>query len=899
MIGWEHPTAVGESAVDRRRSYSVRDSDKTRQALNPFFPILAAHCVLLSALDGQSLTLHNHRHRLPGGQGPAVDCVMADFNGDGLQDLARASSSELGVFLQDRGGRFVPIALPTQAPVGVPSPEIVSLAVGRTVTGKLLDLVVGYRHGAVQVYPNFGGRFGAVVNLPKLGSINPVLEQILAGDLDGDGRDEVVVVLNSERPVVYLARAGYPQRSPAVAPRLRRPRALLADLDLDKDLDLLLVTSDPTAPMIPTLFQNSGRGLLSINPTAFGKISVAAGGLLAVDLVPGGGLEVLFSPVGKYTRVRVMRNSSGKPGYPNYVPIANTGTFSVAAPHDFVVGDFNGDGFGDLVAIAENGTVVYGQNAGKIAPASFGRSVALMPSAPRRRLCAMDLENDGDHDLLVVGAGVEDSLFLGGRRGTAPMLLDTESRAMPVGRTSNRLLAVTDVTGEGDPDLVMWETTGTLGGVPRLLRNRLGQARFDPVSPVGFVPTLPRSRYVAVHTASVTGKGDRDLLVAGWLSTTNTTGMRVLTRTARGGLADVSTARWRLPRSIVAMAVADISGAVAGSIGAAGFSDVAALDSLGYPLLVFNQRGVFGRAQQLSGVRSPVDSKVFVADLNVDRRPDIVIVQPTGGSRVFLANPKLADRFIETKIGWSGTAALVEELSGDVVPDILIAARLTGGRSKLFFLRGNGNGTFTNRSTINLPGVKAVAGTVSALVSVAGGAPNRRSLVVGYAKGFDQLLIGNRGIFAAPRRLPTHGSLNTVGLTVADLDLDGDLDVVTRRSDSWPGLSFGQTTDFAQVGIAQSGREALMQVAMPDSLTMGGLGIGYATTRVYMPAFGVVRLTAIPHIWPLPASKSLLRTVRIPLPATLGPVRLPMQLFTIRGPVLRFRNLDMFESTTR
>ncbi|MCP4249275.1 MAG: hypothetical protein GY778_19705, partial [bacterium] len=161
------------------------------------------------------------------------------------------------------------------------------------------------------------------------------------------------------------------------------------------------------------------------------------------------------------------------------------------------------------------------------------------------------------------------------------------------------------------------------------------------------------------------------------------------------------------------------------------------------------------------------------------------------------------------------------------------------------------------------------------------GRSNTFALLLGFARGQDRLVFATSRGVSRSMILPQRGSSNTVGFLVRDLDLDGDPDLLVTRADTLPSVWLGQAHDFCNVGLGQAGRDALMRVAYPDLLTTGGLAIGFPVARLDFGGLGLLRMGRISVVLAVPPTGTLARSIRLPLPKSMGPLHIPMQLFSV------------------
>ena len=217
----------------------------------------------------------------------------------------------------------------------------------------------------------------------------------------------------------------------------------------------------------------------------------------------------------------------------------------------------------------------------------------------------------------------------------------------------------------------------------------------------------------------------------------------------------------------------------------------------------------------------------------------------------------------------------------------------------LVFFQGRGDGRFTDKSNVHLSKLGPLNAPVVQMTLLKGSRAGQHSLVLGFMAAHDQILRATNGIFDAGEELAIRGSSNTARYLVGDFDLDGDQDLVIARNDTFPALLLGQTTDFCNVGIGQAGRQGLISVTFPDLATIGGIAIGFPSTRIDLGSMGILRLGRMSVVLMLSSSGSLEQKLRLPLPTKMVPTQIPMQFVTVQGGALRFRNQDNFRPTDR
>lgn len=252
----------------------------------------------------------------------------------------------------------------------------------------------------------------------------------------------------------------------------------IGDVDGDGDLDVAVARSYFALPGLAIL-RNNGDGTFAgeeLYNLAFGQ---SLGGVALADVDRDADLDAIGTVSGdngQETRIAVWRNTG-------------TGSFQAAQffqagsnPRGLVVGDFNGDGFQDVLC-------ANGMGAGTIAL----------------------LRHNG-----VTGSGAG---FL------APTFTNVGANAMRV--------AAGDVDRDGDLDVVVGRSDllGGANGIHVLLNNGAGQ--FTQSQTFTSVPGAYRQSY-AVHLADLDGDGWLDLLTGGAVNASTTNGVVAIRRNVAG-----------------------------------------------------------------------------------------------------------------------------------------------------------------------------------------------------------------------------------------------------------------------------------------------------------------------------------------------------------------------------
>lgn len=390
--------------------------------------------------------------------------AVADLDGDGLDDLL-IGGAQFGELSHSRGlaggGFDAPVVLATVRghvtairPFDADGDGDLDLCVERQVW--IYGMVAASYRGALDIHENLGG--GTFAAPRRLVERSTVLGGSAIGDVDGDGRLDIVVSVTAEDAVLWLENLGGGAfGAERVLQSLVRPeRFALGDLDGDGDLDVAVRRQVDEL----VLLRNEGAGA-SFTPVA------------ALPVGPG--------------------MSSSLLRFPSSV-------------------DLDGDGDLDLLAGETGGGASWFPNLGAF---SFGAAVVVgqpqfsVHGAESTR--AVDLDRDGDIDLLssskasgLVGIpgipfGWYENLGSGtfsAVRAITPYVSEGEAIQIAVG----------DFAGDGDLDIAF--TVRSFGTPPRVFTNTGGETFVEAPSPLGPVFAVP----TLVVAGDIDRDGDVDLL---------------------------------------------------------------------------------------------------------------------------------------------------------------------------------------------------------------------------------------------------------------------------------------------------------------------------------------------------------------------------------------------------
>ena len=264
-------------------------------------------------------------------------------------------------------------------------------------------------------------------------AVDGSVSDLAFGDLDADA--DVDLVTSGESSTALSQEDG---RFAAVGPLGgASARSILADIDHDGDLDVLLVHADANH-----LLANDGTSLWADITERAGV--VAPGGREAVFADFDNDRDVDFLVLTAAGQGQLYENNRDgtfgeRAGERGVLSLAQDGSAVV----DFAVGDFAPDGAMDIASASDAGVVSLLANAGRRFEA---RASHAMDIAGVSGLRAADLDNDGDLDLVAYGSG--------GVR----MLQGTIDGFAPAGgglleEAATRVALLDDFDGDGDVDL--------------------------------------------------------------------------------------------------------------------------------------------------------------------------------------------------------------------------------------------------------------------------------------------------------------------------------------------------------------------------------------------------------------------------------------------------------------
>ncbi|MBY0523849.1 MAG: VCBS repeat-containing protein [Gemmataceae bacterium] len=383
--------------------------------------------------------------------------LIADLNWDGVADLVVCSANGQILYRQgrmDRPATFDPAILVN------PAQDTEARAVAAVALGSRSFLAALDADGRTLSFYRLGrdGTFERTVGPVVPGAL---ASQLTAGDLDNDGRgDLVVAAAGSSQVFVYFQRAtgGFglvPDRTIAVGVN---PAALkLVDVDGDgfKDIlvadqfsaDVAVISSSGTAP-----FSTSSRFRASTSPYGLDRFngatvvrSLDATMDVAAGLVDADGIVDLIVVNAGADTISVLPGT----GHGGFANPSLTQTYATGLrPTVVVTGQFDGDARPELAVLDEGSGEL--QVFDVAAAGTLVRTGVFSAGNQATGVTVADMNRDGRADLVIGNAFGDVLILLGNGDGTFQTYQRTDRSIA---------LAVTDLNGDGRADFVLADSS--------------------------------------------------------------------------------------------------------------------------------------------------------------------------------------------------------------------------------------------------------------------------------------------------------------------------------------------------------------------------------------------------------------------------------------------------------
>ncbi len=414
-------------------------------------------------------------------------------------------------------------------------------------------------------------------------------------------------------------------------------------------------------------------------------------------------------------------------------------------------GDLNGDGVLDLALYGGSGDQVRGRTLLGVGDGSFAAPNPLTFSSDSgvvRRLRVVDLDGDGDLDIVTVGSGVEALQNLGGG-----VFAPTQT----FGLNDSHDVAILDVDGDGDLDL-MRTTYSSLG---LIIEEQTSPWQFEGTIAIPLFSNIDR-----FEVADLDADGDQDLMMDRLLVENLGAGTFAVaaTLTPTNGLVD-----FRI-----------------GDVNLDGRPDVIGISNGTTTTTWFENAGAFVFNQfDLPNAAEPASKALNLADFNGDGADDLLLTRNDGAVDLLISDLSLGS------VPYGTESSPIHEVTPEL--ESLVAADLDGDgdaeiiaateRDGIYRLRNIGFQSYESIEQLVTPTPGGFIGTRTLEATDLDGDGHMDLLCVGTQGGVTWLEGDGNGVLT-PRTLNASGPLTRGEAYAADVDGDGDLDVLVASAAS-------------------------------------------------------------------------------------------------------------------
>lgn len=744
--------------------------------------------LVIDAADGGAPALgFSARQGFPVGTHPRAT-TTTDVNGDGKPDLIAINLSDGTVSVRLN----TTAAGATLATFGTEY----TFAVGVSPTALAADDLNGDGKPDLAVTNNDGsGTLSVLLNTTANGAGVPTFaaQQVFAtgtspsairiADINGDGKKDLVVANNGTLVSVYLnttttnaTSATFAAPQPFTTGLI--PVAIAID-DFNTDGKLDLAVSNFLDAAIAVFLNTTTPGAMTVTFATKQTIGTGSGAawLTTGDFDGDGKPDLAWCNVvgGNGNVAAVFNKTATGAGTTTFGTEAD---FAVGAnPSSLIAADVSGDGKPDLIVANRNDntvTVLFDANEVGDTQPRFGALQALAAGTAPQNVAVDDLNADGRLDLVVADeTGNSVSTLLNSGTPTFAVHQTFATGTAPAGVASD------DFNGDGRPDIAVANATDATVSV--LLNTTPAGTALASFSAQHTFAT--GTNPAAVTTADINGDGKPDIVVVN----ANAATVSVLLDTTAPGNATPTFATqqtFAVGTNPAAIVVLDVNND--------GKPDLAVANQNASSVSVLLNATTTGSmtAAFVAKVDLPVGSTPLAIakdDINGDGKPDIVVANFVGNLSVLLnttASLAMSATFATQQTFAGGsfpTGIVTADLDGDGKPDIIETSASTNSVAVLM------NTTATNSGTATFAAVRSIATQEPFKLTAADLNGDGRTDLVATNTGSAISVLVDTTLLHTPTLAIQH-SLTTgtspVGIAIADIDGDGEPDLITANRDS-------------------------------------------------------------------------------------------------------------------
>ena len=511
---------------------------------------------------------------------------------------------------------------------------------------------------------------------------------ITTGDLDGDGRLDLLISCNTSKTVVGIRNKSNPtgllkfEINGNIAPADVPTAAAIGDIDADGKPDIAAVNNTnlttPNTSNRISIFKNH-MGILAENQFGFGSFSndlldIPAGNrphFVALADFNGDGLLDMACTNLEGNNLSIIRNTSATVitnetvmGY-GIQPWSFASPVNYAtgvAPYGVAIGDIDGDGKPDI-ALANSGgnTISLFRNTSTATTTTFAAKFDIVTGSNARSIAIGDINGDGKPDLAVANFGSNTISVL---RNTATAgVINAASFAAKIDIPTNlnpNTVCIGDMDGDERPDLVVSHSSGTVSIIKQSAIQRIYLPVITSVvpetGPVGTTVTITgwgfnadknnNSVYMGATKATIssgtslqlvvtvsTGTTYENLVVTNTGNNLSATHTRPFHVTLLGGIHFGARSNFSVGSFPLAMTLGDLDGD--------GKPDVATANNQANNISVLRNTSspntvAFAAKTDIATGTNPTD--ISRVDLNGDGKPDLVVANTNGSTVSLLRN---------------------------------------------------------------------------------------------------------------------------------------------------------------------------------------------------------------------------------------------------------------------